>query len=1477
MDKRAEIDRIRQENQRLYGETAETRQILDTFLPRTFPTPWIFLFELTQNAIDVGARRIRLTTGPGRLLFEHDGGTQLQREHVRALSKLGMSTKRLSSVGFMGVGFKSVFQRFRRARVAGDGWKLRFQIGTIRGARNTEFPDWLGTVLPEWDDDAPLPEDPFTTVFELSDPDDPVRRIEDDLINLVSPKAPTTLAVLAVRGLRQITIDGKTWNLEHDAALHEARVTAGEHVFRWCAILHAYTPSDAAIRCLIQFRRTTFLNVEDEQALEHQRQVLGLIPLTAGGTPEPPERGHVFATLPTGETLPFGMHVQADWFVDITRRGLVAVDGNPWQQQIVEQLPVLVADYLRWLTGRARSRSEIREGLKLLGIPRDDLSSALDAALDTPLLRSKLHDALHALPFLPQHGGIETGFLAPDDAVFLPEPLATTFGERSEWMPDVLFGGATVDAYASGKEPRRFLSWLDLEVTLDHADLAEIWPSAIEKWWAQTGAAAGGGAAARRHALFALWSGIARLAASDSRWSKLPCVPTDAGPWISAGMIRYLDLELPSDAAPGGAHVREWITPFLPHPEVQIPIELLRALRQTSTGEREDDRQRRLQALRWFEGAATAVALKDIIQNACKELLRTVPLQWTTLIYLAEWARHQNQAHLVEHLVVDTPDGEQSVVPCGEALIAEPYIERGQARTALFPNHAISEYYLGSTSTNSADWRAFFEGRGAKGALRLVENRKWYARGEDARVAEALGIRGTEVGVANNNGYDILDYDFMPPWPPSAVTALAPWLEDEHTVLRGRGRVRARSFFAYERMTLGQRPCTWVQKLATLSWVPTDQGRHARPSECLETASDDYENAPVARLSPGLLKTLLDEGLSFGTAIPKSAAIRRLALRSVERSPAELAALLHEAITDVAGDQNGLRELREVLEGLSLPAKDGRVPLSRLVRRTGGGTDSRSGLGGYVVALGDLAAELSTALLACPIPSLPDTTTGAQALGYLEHVWFRARTDATLPAEPFRPYLRLAYSYVLDDIRADAELKERWRTSRNGAMVHGRGGWRATSTRPFVDDLSDPRVRSMSPRGTVTVTAGHFGESESQIRRVAKALELPLLSETLKPDWERGPEVRCDRWIRHFGALKGVLDQLTNRAGEGIVDLEVVEHLRLRVQGKSFEVNARIIEHKLVVTGTPEEFMDEATAELVEAYTLGQRGAAVAVLAGTLLALDDGVRFTEKLKRLAELLEVRFEPAMMQAAPTENVEPGVAPKGAGLSRSEGNEDRRSSDDAGARDPEAQGAAGETHQGTKSTPTVSPGGRSEREQVENDSPRPRKEHSPGAGPDMRRLVAAQPAGGQRAWPDDARARGAVMAYEEQHGRKPDAKPFNNEGYDIESHDPVTGRARRIEVKGTWGIWEGDASVILSARQFRDPQLAEARVEHWLYVVDSSSVIPIPWASRGIDGYVFYARDWVDLAVEPAPIAVAGAGVAREPEDTTPPRGTPPTEL
>lgn len=70
--------------------------------------------------------RHRRRRAPGRVaedtvVFRHDGGQALDEEHVRALASLGQSTKGLGAIGFMGLGFKSVFARFRRARVSGFG------------------------------------------------------------------------------------------------------------------------------------------------------------------------------------------------------------------------------------------------------------------------------------------------------------------------------------------------------------------------------------------------------------------------------------------------------------------------------------------------------------------------------------------------------------------------------------------------------------------------------------------------------------------------------------------------------------------------------------------------------------------------------------------------------------------------------------------------------------------------------------------------------------------------------------------------------------------------------------------------------------------------------------------------------------------------------------------------------------------------------------------------------------------------------------------------------------------------------------------------------------------------------------------------------------------------------------------------------------------------------------------------------------
>ena len=81
--------------------------------------------------------------------------------------------------------------------------------------------------------------------------------------------------------------------------------------------------------------------------------------------------------------------------------------------------------------------------------------------------------------------------------------------------------------------------------------------------------------------------------------------------------------------------------------------------------------------------------------------------------------------------------------------------------------------------------------------------------------------------------------------------------------------------------------------------------------------------------------------------------------------------------------------------------------------------------------------------------------------------------------------------------------------------------------------------------------------------------------------------------------------------------------------------------------------------------------------------------------------------------------------------------------------------------------------------------------------------------------EAVARAAVCAYEEERGRFPEQMAQTHPGYDIVSHDPLTGEDRWIEVKGVAGEWN-QTGVGLSRVQFSNAQNYGDR--YWLYVVE-----------------------------------------------------------
>src|SRR5579859_3053875 len=104
------LQRINEQNRAFYSDRRGIGALKD--LQQTFPHPWLYVAELLQNAIDEGATRISVSIAEDQNVnFEHNGKA-FSLSDVEALCARGVSSKGANTVGFMGVGFKSVFRSF---------------------------------------------------------------------------------------------------------------------------------------------------------------------------------------------------------------------------------------------------------------------------------------------------------------------------------------------------------------------------------------------------------------------------------------------------------------------------------------------------------------------------------------------------------------------------------------------------------------------------------------------------------------------------------------------------------------------------------------------------------------------------------------------------------------------------------------------------------------------------------------------------------------------------------------------------------------------------------------------------------------------------------------------------------------------------------------------------------------------------------------------------------------------------------------------------------------------------------------------------------------------------------------------------------------------------------------------------------------------------------------------------------------------
>ncbi len=270
-DFRIEIENIYKENESYYKD--DRGQGMLRGMLRNFPHEWLYICELIQNAIDVQAKNIKISSCKDEFVFEHDGDPFVYK-NVRGLCTLGLSSKGVSTVGFMGIGFKSVFRCFEKATIYSGRYKFSLLVKTLE-TKLGPVPDIIGSILPIWDEHAEPPSEDMTTRIELSTRIS-TKSVGQHIEEVWNPER-NILPLLAHAGIMSFQWNDDVWKLD-TSALEESNnkgflLTAQNNYNgceeRWVLFENEYHPSDIAKQ---EFMKHRDLHPKDDEEAEKYLQ-----------------------------------------------------------------------------------------------------------------------------------------------------------------------------------------------------------------------------------------------------------------------------------------------------------------------------------------------------------------------------------------------------------------------------------------------------------------------------------------------------------------------------------------------------------------------------------------------------------------------------------------------------------------------------------------------------------------------------------------------------------------------------------------------------------------------------------------------------------------------------------------------------------------------------------------------------------------------------------------------------------------------------------------------------------------------------------------------------------------------------------------------------------------------------------------------------------------------------------------------------
>lgn len=364
---------------------------------RQVQSPRHVVSELLQNADDAAATEASVRLEPGRFQFSHNG-EDFTEEHFASLCRFAYSNKRaLHTIGFRGVGFKSVFSLGDRVELYTPTLSVAFSK-----ARFTE-PVWVQR-------DEECAQD---TQVRVAVEDE--LRLQELRRNLREWRE-SPISLLFFRSIRRLSIDGDDlcW-----ARLGRGPVPGSE----WLALNGDASHTVLVVRSEpLPFPQDALEEIGQERLLPGEQQE-SLPPCTIDlvvGSP-----GRLYVVLPTGVTTQLPFACNAPFIQDPARLKIKDPEISPTNRWLLEKTGELAASaMLRWLEGADAPMNE-RAAAYALFPNVNSLDDSLESTVGRIVQRS-FENVVRGQPFLLT----QEGDLVPrKKAVVLPQGL------RGIWPP----------------------------------------------------------------------------------------------------------------------------------------------------------------------------------------------------------------------------------------------------------------------------------------------------------------------------------------------------------------------------------------------------------------------------------------------------------------------------------------------------------------------------------------------------------------------------------------------------------------------------------------------------------------------------------------------------------------------------------------------------------------------------------------------------------------------------------------------------------------------------------------------------------------------------------------------------------------------------------------------------------------------------------------------------------------------------------